>query len=317
MYTIKEAATRSGVSIPTLRAWERRYGVVRPSRTESGYRLYDEAAIDRLRVMRELIADGWGASQAAAHVRDAGAEQGLPAPENPSTTATAVGGSRRRQRDLVAAARRIDGAELEALLDEMFASVSFERAMADAVFPALVAIGDAWARGELDISGEHAASNAVVRRLARHFDAAGRADWQPRAIFGLPPGSHHEIGLLAFAVAARRAGVPILYLGADVPEASWTAALDRTGADVAVVGVPTPRDVPAAERVLATLRARSPEPVAFVGGGGAAGVAPESGVRALPNDLAAAAATLAAAAAGRPRRGRPRSRGPRLRPAVT
>jgi DNA-binding transcriptional MerR regulator len=317
VYTIKEAAIRSGVSIPTLRAWERRYGVVRPLRTESGYRLYDEAAIDRLRVMRDLIADGWGASQAAAHVRDAGAEQALPAPEGISTPATAAGRSRRRQRDLVAAARRIDGADLDALLDEAFASVSFERAMADVVFPALAAIGDAWARGELDVSGEHAASNAVVRRLARQFDAAGRADGQPRAILGLPPGSHHEIGLLAFAVAARRAGVSIIYLGADVPEASWTASLDRTGADLAVVGVPTPRDVPAAERVLATLRVRGRELVAFVGGRGAAGVAPETGVRALPDDLAAAAATLAAAAAGRPRRGSLRRRGPRRRRAVT
>jgi methanogenic corrinoid protein MtbC1 len=210
------------------------------------------------------------------------------------------------QRELVAAARRIDGSDLDALLDETFARISFERAMADVVFPGLAAIGDAWERGELDISGEHAASNAVVRRLGRQFDAAGRADAAPRAILGLPPGTHHEIGLLAFAVAARRAGVPVLYLGADVPEASWTAALDRTGAGIAVVGVPTARDVPAAERVLAALRAHGSGPTVFVGGRGAAGVALDPGVRGLPDDLTAAATALAAAAAGGARRGRSR-----------
>src|SRR4051794_27389129 len=68
MYTIKEAALRSGVSVPLLRAWERRYGVVEPERTASGYRLYDDRAITRLRAMRALIAEGWSASNAAARI---------------------------------------------------------------------------------------------------------------------------------------------------------------------------------------------------------------------------------------------------------
>ena len=44
MYTIKEAAARTGLTIPVLRAWERRYRVVAPTRTPGGYRVYDEAA---------------------------------------------------------------------------------------------------------------------------------------------------------------------------------------------------------------------------------------------------------------------------------
>ena len=52
MYTIKQAAIRSGLTIPTIRAWERRYGVVLPERTKSGYRLYDDDALDRLLAMR-------------------------------------------------------------------------------------------------------------------------------------------------------------------------------------------------------------------------------------------------------------------------
>lgn len=71
MYTIKEASARSGVGIPLLRAWERRYGVVVPTRTSSGYRLYDDAAIGRLQAMRQLIGAGWSAKQAAERVRGA------------------------------------------------------------------------------------------------------------------------------------------------------------------------------------------------------------------------------------------------------
>src|SRR5680860_1633806 len=63
MYTIKEASLRTGVGIPLLRAWERRYGIVVPTRTDAGYRLYDEAAIGRLRAMRSLVLAGWSPRQ--------------------------------------------------------------------------------------------------------------------------------------------------------------------------------------------------------------------------------------------------------------
>ena len=68
MYTIKEAAARTGLTVPVLRAWERRYGVVAPARTAGGYRVYDEAALGRLRSMRRLIDDGWSPSAAAAAI---------------------------------------------------------------------------------------------------------------------------------------------------------------------------------------------------------------------------------------------------------
>ena len=68
MYTIKEAAARTGLTVPVLRAWERRYGVVAPTRTAGGYRVYDEAALARLRSMRRLVDDGWSPSAAAAAI---------------------------------------------------------------------------------------------------------------------------------------------------------------------------------------------------------------------------------------------------------
>src|SRR6185295_9480102 len=69
MYTIKEAAARSGLSVPTVRVWEQRYGVVQPARTASGYRLYDDAAIDRLIAMRHLVEhEGLRPRQASAQV---------------------------------------------------------------------------------------------------------------------------------------------------------------------------------------------------------------------------------------------------------
>src|SRR5580765_299435 len=84
MYTIKETAARTSVPVSLLRAWERRYGIVAPLRTPAGYRLYDDAAIDRLRTMRRLVDDGWSPSIAAAaivhgEVPSEPTETGLPA----------------------------------------------------------------------------------------------------------------------------------------------------------------------------------------------------------------------------------------------
>ena len=272
MYTIREAAARTGVPVPLLRAWERRYGVVAPTRTAGGYRLYDDDALERLRSMRRLVDDGWTASVAAAAILD-GTAPATSAGRAPDAVAARDPGEGSSDRDralvaaLVDAAIALDAATLEAILDRMLAAGSFE-AVADAILlPALQAVGDAWADGRLSVAGEHAASHAVLRRLAAAFQAAGRpAAVRGSVLVGLPPGSRHELGALAFAVAARRAGLPILYLGPDLPVADWIATAERTRARGAVIGSPTAVDVRPAAAVAAGL-ATIGEPLVIAFGG--------------------------------------------------
>ncbi|MBW3613644.1 MAG: MerR family transcriptional regulator [Chloroflexi bacterium] len=266
MYTIKQAALRSGVNVPLLRAWERRYGIVAPTRTDTGYRLYDEAAIERLRTMRALVDEGWSARQAAERVTAA-------QPEELETLAGAVAAVERGNATdaisaFVAGAARLDGAAIERALDDMFASGSFERIVEDRLYPALEGLGEGWARGEVDVAGEHAASSAVVRRLSMIFDAAAAAEADaPRPVLvGLPPGVRHEVAALAYATALRRAGIPVLYLGADVPVASWVAAADRTNARAVALGAVMTDDVAAADAVVSALREAPRDLVVAVGG---------------------------------------------------
>lgn len=276
MYTIKEAAARSGVGIPLLRAWERRYGVVAPSRTSSGYRLYDEEAIQRLAAMRRLIAAGWAAQQAADRVREAGPDTlaGLTADEARAPAPTSEprpivdGASTAEQlvRRLVEAARQLDAPAFEAALDEVFGATRFETAADTVLMPALRAIGEEWSRGELSVAGEHAASQAVLRRLAMAYEGAGVPAAARPVLVGLGPGARHELGSLAFATAARRAGVPVLYLGPDLPAESWTSAAVERDARAAVLGVPTRADVARARDVLAELRRARPGMLIAVGG---------------------------------------------------
>lgn len=293
MYTIKQAAAMSGVNVSLLRAWERRYGIVSPARTDSGYRLYDDGAIDRLRAMRTLVDEGWSARQAAERVADADPADlaQLQSVSGPSAATDGIVATD-PTRAFVAAAARIDAVAMEHALDEMFAGGSFERVVEDRLYPALHALGEAWARDEVDVAGEHAASAAAVRRLSIAYEAAGSpAGPQAPVLVGLPPGTRHEVAALAFATSARRAGLAVVYLGADVPVDSWVAAVERTGARGVAFGVVMDRDIAAADAVVRALRAAHPELVIAVGGVHSASVGDGEVVR-LPDRLSDAVEVL-------------------------
>ncbi len=299
MYTIKQASSRSGVAVATIRAWERRYGVIQPRRTPAGYRLYDEPAIERLVAMRRLVDDGWQASVAAAELAER-ARGGTPevavaasvvGAERPFAGAGAtVDAAAEISRRFVDAAAAIDEIALDRVLDDLFARGSFERALRDHLFPALRALGDAWAAGEVSVAGEHLASHGVLRRLAQALDAAGRGEpGSGHVVVGLPPGARHELGALAFAVALRRAGVPVAYLGPDLPLADWVGAAG--GAAAAVIGVVTTRDRRPAREVADRLRSEAPGTLVAVGGRAASGAAGAVGALAAPGIVVLPAAT--------------------------
>ncbi len=280
MYTIKQAAARSGVAVPLLRAWERRYGVVRPSRTPSGYRLYDEADVARLRAMRRLIGEGWSASTAATQVGsldDPAVEEllGSSATVAPLTDAGADAGvpAERLSDVFVESASALDETGVEEILDDMFSRGSFEHVATSLVMPALVALGEGWAQGRVDVAAEHAAASAVQRRLGMAFVAAGAPGGDRDVVLvGMPPGARHDLGALAFATAARRGGLSVRYLGADLPLQDWLDAMVRTKARAVVIGVVVGSDVDAAERVARALRAADPGVLICIGGRAAAEV---------------------------------------------
>jgi MerR family transcriptional regulator, light-induced transcriptional regulator len=271
VYNIKQAAARAGVTVPVLRAWERRYGIVNPGRTASGYRQFDEDSVARVRTMRTMVDAGWSPSAAAAAILDGTAPEAVvatggagPVGPGPDVSLNETNAITDR---FIAAARAMDPQAAVAVLDEVFARGSFERVMTDLLFPALHRLGEAWASGDVSVAGEHMVSGAVHRRLGNMLEAAGSAipiDMKDRVVVGLPSGSRHELGALAFAVAARRAGIPVTYLGTDLPIDDWVAA--ATNARGAVIGAVIPGDRGGAVDVARRLRTEYPELLVAIGG---------------------------------------------------
>jgi methanogenic corrinoid protein MtbC1 len=104
------------------------------------------------------------------------------------------------------------------------------------------------------VAGEHFASAAVQRRLARLYDEVPPApDGAPRVVVGLARGSRHELGVLAFAVALRSRGLDVTYLGSDLPLEAWVATVRAVRPRAAVIGVPLVEDVPAVRELTAAL----------------------------------------------------------------
>jgi DNA-binding transcriptional MerR regulator/methylmalonyl-CoA mutase cobalamin-binding subunit len=304
MYTIRQAALRAGVNVPLLRAWERRYGIVKPRRTASGYRLYDDADIERLQTMRRLVATGWTPSQAAREIETHGVPHRAARRSGARTDAVLD-----LSRAFVEAAAAFDERQVEAVLDEMFAGGSFERVADDRLMPALRALGDAWAAGTVSVAAEHAASHAALRRVAAAFEAAGGLDAERPVLVGLPPGSRHEIGALAFATAARRRGMPVVYLGADVPYESWLDAIAVTNPRAVVIAIATADDQAAARNVVDAIDTGPPLLIAVGGSASGDAVLPDDVLR-LPDGIATSATALeqalSAGAAATPRQRRPR-----------
>lgn len=291
MYTIKEAAIRSGVNAPLIRAWERRYAVVKPARTDSGYRLYDEATIAVLRTMRGLVESGWTASEAARAISAGEIEVGSAQVAGPPPSEAGVNRTRLIDR-FVLAAEAVSPTEIEAALDEIFAAGSFEVVVDDILLPAAAAIGDSWKAGRMSVAGEHLASAAIVRRLSAVFQAAG-VPTRPSVVVGLPEGSRHELGALAFAAALRRQRVGVLYLGPDVPIDSWIDVIGRSRAVAVTIAVMMDSDRDAATDLVRALQERGGVTIAVGGAAAGAELSDTNGIIVLPARVAEAARVMA------------------------
>lgn len=284
MFTVKRAAELTGLTPDTLRVWERRYGVVAPERSPGGYRLYDERSLRRLTAMKSLVDSGWSVRAAADHVLEEDPEEDPTAPSGPRFSNVPDLGA------LSAAGRDFDVDALTAALDAGFASGEFERVVDAWLMPSLERLGADWRDGQVTVAAEHFVSAAVQARLASIYESLTPGGGTP-VIVGLARGSRHELGVLAFAIAARREGLDVVYVGGDLPPTEWARTARVRQARAIVLGVPSAEDVPAVRETVDAVRAESPDVEVWLGGGHQAAVGGPSS--ALGHLIGDAAATLA------------------------
>jgi DNA-binding transcriptional MerR regulator len=209
---IGELSKRTGVSPELLRAWERRYGLLRPSRSDGGYRLYSDADERRVRRTADLISGGWSAAEAARQTL-----AGI-LPPQASDAVEAMGPSLVADVStrLRSALDAMDAEQAHLAFDELLSAASLEAAMRDVLIPYLHEVGDRWAAGELSVAQEHFASNLIRGRLLSLARSWG-AGPGPSVLLACPPGEAHDLALIMFGLAVSRRGWRVTFLGADTP----------------------------------------------------------------------------------------------------
>ena len=281
---IGELSRRVGVSAELLRAWERRYGLLSPTRTSGGFRLYGDDDERRVRRMLRNLDAGLSAAEGA---RLALVEGDDPAPVELADAPGlgAVGEQLRQALDL------FDEAGAHAALDRLLSAFTLETVLRDVVLPYLRELGDRWQRGEASIAQEHFASVLLRGRLlglARGWGSGG----SQLALLACLPGEQHDLGLICFGLALRGQGWRITFLGPDTPLATIVETTHMLRPALVVVTATSKVQAAATRDGLAEV-ARS-APLALAGSGTGAKLAEAVGAEYLADDPVSAAIRIAA-----------------------
>lgn len=220
-YNIKSVSQRTGVQPVTLRAWERRYKILEPSRAENGYRLYSERDVALLSWLKNQVDTGVSISTAVADFRsstrkgispEAVVNTPAPTPSKrsslPASEFVKVLYSALVTRDETAAAE---------IFEQVLASFELIPLFEMIIFPVLRDIGDAWYNGKILVAVEHFASGFIRAKLMSIYQSLPLNRQVSYIMVGGAPGELHEIGSLMIAVLLRSAGFRVEYLGPDLP----------------------------------------------------------------------------------------------------
>lgn len=256
-FTIKAVAQATGLTVETLRAWERRYEVVSPSRDGSGRRTYSAGDVARLRLLRTATELGHTISRLAPlsmeELAKLVADSGGQARSGPARGQSFV----ERALD---AAEHSDPSGVEEVLTSAIALLPPNEVVHTVIVPLVREIGERWHRGEVSIAQEHMVTDIVRRLVIAVSRGYLRSDNGPCVVLATLSGERHELGILMCSWLAATRRFRTHYLGADLPaEEIARFALEVDARAVLVSLVMPENEVPALQQVetlAATLNGR-------------------------------------------------------------
>lgn len=283
-HPIGVAARRTGLKPDLIRAWERRYSAVVPSRSPTQRRFYTDEDIERLQLLRDTTREGRAIGQVA-HLsddelralieEDQAALTHVPPPrvESPAFTPPVATNGKVETSILelcLASVQRLDPRDLEIQLERGSLVLSRVRLLEKILVPLMHEIGDLWQQGTLRPAHEHMTS-AVVRSfvggMRGAYQSSGAA---PPLIVTTPAGQRHELGALVVGATAASDGWDVTYLGPDLPAEEIAAAAHQRGATAVALSITYPPDDPRVANELQRLRHLALPGTALLVGGRAA-----------------------------------------------
>ncbi len=224
----------TGIGIDTLRAWERRHDAVRPVRDDRG-RMYSTADVQRLRLLRDAVANGHAIGRIAhldtAHLKEAARPQPAATPTEARRPSALIDVA-----TLLDALDRFDGAFIETELGRAASLMSVRDFLDQLLFPALREVGVRWSQGAATVAHEHLLASIVRGVLGVLARSYRRTDTGARVVVATPASELHELGALGAAVLAASGGLGVIYLGPNLPAADIVRLVGQVGTDIVILG---------------------------------------------------------------------------------
>jgi methanogenic corrinoid protein MtbC1 len=245
-FNLKVVLKETGIAADTLRAWERRYGLPMPQRSAGGHRLYSQRDIETIKWLMKRQEEGLSISRAVdmwneqlhtgADPLAGSAQTGL------TPTSTTMVPSRPSETTLdslraqwVDACMNFSEAQAEQVLNQAFSIFPVEAVCTEVLQRGMSEIGTLWYENRTSVQQEHFASGLAARRLDALLSASPPPTRNQTIIVGCPPNEWHTFTPLLFALLARRRGLNVVYLGANVPASQFTETVRNTRANLVVL----------------------------------------------------------------------------------
>ena len=233
-HRIHRVAKLTGLSKDVIRVWERRYGLVKPSRSSNRYREYNDEEVALLRFVKGQMEQGATIGALAAEGRDPLIAR--------MRIATPVSAEEQKPHerlldDLMKSLDPLDKAGFERRLNGAVAVIPFEEAIQRILLPLQCRVGELWHQGQLSIAVEHYVTKLIQQKLFSVMNQLSVNELVPRVLIGCPAGESHEIGAQAVAYLAATRGCHVYYLGPNLPSAELLAFCDRIQPDLVLLSI--------------------------------------------------------------------------------
>jgi len=230
-YSIAELEKLTGIKTGTIRIWERRFRIIKPHRTDTNRRWYDDDDLIRIINISILHRHGFKISKIASMTGAEIIRQVALLTEVTTDTDTQLD-------SLVVAMTNFNEKAINENLMRSIISRGFEETFEKIVFPFLRRVGVMWLTGTVDIGAEHFMTNIFRKRMIVATDSLSPSDGseRKRVLLYLPEGELHEMGLLFFAFVVRKAGHETLYLGQSTPFNAMADVVTRWNPDIIITG---------------------------------------------------------------------------------
>ena len=272
-YPIKVVSQMTGLSVHVIRAWEKRYNVVEPDRTDTNRRLYSEEDIEKLRLLNDASHLGHNigslATLSSSELKNLLAKEKSSVPEiktglksySPANLIEEI------LKECIESIVDYDAKKLESILLNTSAKLTQPVLIEEIIIPLVYNIGDMWHNGDIRVANEHLASSVIRSFLFNLLESYSLNDSAPILVSTTPRGQEHELGALIAGVVAASLGWKVVYLGANLPAEEIASVVSYLNAKVVAISLVYPSDDPSLHKELIKLKQILPSGVSMIAGG--------------------------------------------------